>query len=760
VSTSGVISSKAIAKYRLDATSLKERFSPEDGKLSLPARRLINRWRDRAQAGRDVNLASWKLYAAIDRAWDVGYRQATQTIVGLLMDLAEMNPTDDKAVMNAAETWGMTHLIKDEIDPKTNRKTGGKLLNLPTMFGIQLALARSTLLMRISRILNERLSVPLMKFEPAFMSDSNRLRMEIVTQRIETGNREFGYAQTYCEAIQAAAMYGQQLMVVAEPWYVQNDYTEEGAKVGKEGVRYSNPHPSRSYYDISWPTWTFNQDCGVSYVGHWQVSTYGAVRNHPEWWNRDRVSRSDRFGDPKWQAYFQNSGQCRLSVGSNTDWFSKIDRERRLDTPWFTAAEDDQPVWITHHFERFNPRVEFEDPAMPDCDVWFYVILASDDTPLYVTALCERPGIIWLYEPHGGRAIQQGLMLELMPFQDHASNILTAGILGLKQNSANITLYDKDVIQPETVRADLENPGEKFYRKLNYLPVSGRKLLRQQASMDGVFKSYRFPQVDIQEHLAVLGQLVSLMNRIVGMSEQEVGGTASHEQSAEEIRAIHSSTSHRFEYVAAWFDFTFEAWKRQLYTYFLNYSTVDAYAFLDAENATRVAASGFKVEVDPTTGGIMVTAPMDALRVEHVVAQRDGPNRIPWTTIGGQMLTFLQSFMNSPVAGLMPPEQTIKMVNDALEALQFPKSFRIPSAGPEGQIPPAVQAWVQHQLEGLAQKVQELVASEGEQTKSEIEAVVKKSEANTKAYVDGKTENPGKVVIHQNSAPGTYSESQ
>ena len=723
-----------------------------------------------------MNLASWRLYAAIDYAWDVGYRQANETLVGLIRGISEANPTDDKASMEAAKSWGMTHLITPEIDPKSGRATGKQLVNLPTMFGVQLALGRSTTLMRVSRILTERMAVPLMKFDPAFMSDRNRLIGEIVTQRVETGNREFGYSQAYCEAVQSAAMYGQQLMVVAEPWYSQNDYIGEGEqRVGKEGVRYMFPHPSRTYYDIAWPTWTFNNDCGVSFVGYWHISTYGEIRRNPHFWNTERISRSDRFGDTKWSVYFQNSGQCRMTVGTDNNWFSRLDRERKMDSPWMTSAEDDQPVWLTEHFERFNPRVEFEDPNMPDCDIWFYVKLASDDTPVFVTALCDRPGVMWLYEPHGGRALQQGLMLELMPFQDHASNLLSNGILSLKQNQANITLFDKDVIDPETVRADLQNPGEKFYRKLNFLPVSGRRLLKQQSAMDAAFKSFKFPQTSIADHLTVLSQLVTLMNRVVGMSEQEVGSTASHEQSAEEIRAIHTATGHRFEYVAAWFDFVFEAWKRQLVTYYFNHSTMPAIACLDATNTQRAQSAGFTFETDPVDGSIMIRVPMESLRMEHWVAQRDGPNRIPWTTIGGQMLTFIQSFMNSPLAQVMAPEQTVKLVNDSLEALQFPRSFRISSTGPGGAIPPAVQAWVRMQLDGLAGKVKEFIAQQDQETDAALEARLDKVQkemqtelAKVEVEIKGVADQArtytdavarGSVVIHNNRAPGSSSES-
>jgi hypothetical protein len=702
-------------------------------------------------------LGQFRLYGAIDRAWDAGFSQTSQTLVGLIRDLQELNGDED--AISAANKWGMTHLISREKDPKTGKETGNTLLNLPVFYGIHLTLARSTLLMRISRILNERLSVPLMKYEPAWMSDENRLRTEITTQRIETGNREFGYSQTFCEAVQGAAMYGQQLMLIAEEWFHEMDYLDEGPRVGKEGLRYILPHPSRSYYDIDWPAWTFNNDCGVTHVGYWRITTFGNVRNQPSWWNLNRIARSDRFADPKWQAYFQTTGQCRMSAGANNDWFSRLDRERRLDqgTAWYTAAEDDQPIWITEHFEKFNPRKELEDPSMPDADIWFRVVLASDDTPLYVTALCDRPGVIWLYEPIGNRAIQQGLMVELMPFQDHASNLLTQGILSAKQNLANVTMFDKDAIDPIEVKRDLENPGEKLYRKLVFWGFSGKKLLRQQTSVDSIFKSYRFPQLDVAQHINLLNQLVSLMQRVVGMSDQEAGSSASHEQSAEEIRAIHTSTSNRFEYIAAWFDFTFEAWKRQLFTFFSQNSTMPAYAFMTSENFQRIKDAGFEMLQD-NAGGIMVKAPMSMLRVEHYVAQRDGPNRIPWTTIGGQMLQFLQGFMASPIAQTLPPENTIRMVNEALECLQFPKSFRIKLPGTaESQIAPAVQAFVQHQLAGLADQVKQFIEQKVAESEQQTAEIAKKIEQDTtgeldklKSYVDQKTSepNPGQVIIH------------
>lgn len=705
-----------------------------------------------------MNLQQHRMFTAIDQAWDSGFTQTTATMARMVKDLSEIG--DDTQAIEVARKWGMTHLIAPEKDPKSGKPTGKEILNIPTFFGITLSLARSTLLMRISKIVNERLGVPFMKFDPAWTTDDRLLFSEIITQRIETGNREFGYSQVFGDGVQMAAKYGQQLQLIVEEWFSEMDELDDGPRVGKEGLRYQLPHPSRSYWDLDWPTWTFNTNSGTRFVGFWQITTVGSIRAK-DFWNKERITRAEMFGDPKWQAFFQTTGSCRMTAGSNTNWFSRLDRERVIDsgTSWFASAADDQPVWITNHFEKFNPRVEFGDDKMPDTDIWFRIVLASDDTPIYVTALVDRPGIMWLYEPIGTHSFQQGLMLELLPFQDHASNLLAQGILSAKQNLANITLFDKDAIDPAHVRRDLENPGERLFRKLNFWEFSGKKLLRQQTSVDALFKSYRFPQLDVATHLRLLSELVGLMRNVVGMSDQEVGSAASHEQSAEEIRAIHTATSHRFEYVASWFDFVFECWKRQLYTYYTQYSTAPAYAYLSAENFERVRAAGFEMLPD-RKGNIMVKAPMSALRVEHFVAQRDGPNRIPWTTIGGQMLTFLQGFMASPLAQTMPPESTIKMVNQALEALQFPKSFRIPPIPTAaGQIPAVMQQWVAAQLEGLANQVKVFVSQQVQQQGEKDASDLSKGLEKLRAYVDGRLETPAAVTIHQNQAPGSSSAS-
>lgn len=704
-----MISATDLVRLGLDPKSLKARFdTPTPGEKE---KRLIDRWKNRAQQGRDWNLTHYRLYLAIDRAWDSDFYQASHTLISFLKDLVEQK--NEQNAVEVCQRWNMTHLLAPDMDAKTGMPTGKMTLHLPTLHEIILSLARNYTMMRVARIVNERTSIPLFKFEPALMMELNKLRTEVLTQRTDQMARDFGYSATLDQAVTYAGMYGHQIQFITEEWYSRADMDGGAPVPGKEGLRYCLPHPSRTYYDLDHPLWTLNTDTGVSYTGYWRVTTYGNIRQNTAWWNRDRVKMSRAIGTREWQLFFQTTGQCRMAHNLPVSVGSPIDRENQIDSQFFSRDQDDQPVWLTEHFERINLKEDL-DEKMPDIDVWLRVVLASDDTPLYVTALPGRPGTVWLWEPTDNRAIQPGMMLAVMPFQDHCSNLLSQGILSSKQNLANVTLFDEDVVDPATVRKDIQNPNETLYRKLNFWPFSGRKLSKQQGNLDQVFKSYRFPPQNISDHLTMIGQLLSMLERVLGMSSQEIGSYASHEQSAEEIRTIHTATGQRYEHIAAWIDRAVEAWKSQIYTYLMTYGTFDAYAYVSPQLAKMAVDAGFTV-LKSDQGGMLLQAPVGNLRVESFTAQRDGPNRVPWQQLGGQMVNIVTTFMASPIAQAMGAENMISLLNMALEALGLPRDFRL-NAGDAGSMPAEdVKAYIQEQLKVLADQTKSYVDGQNAQ---------------------------------------------
>lgn len=701
-----MITYAALKALKLTPEDLKKRFG-EDKVRTEKEEKLWKRWQARAQAGYSFNLAHYRLYLALDRAWNVPFYQTTQTLLGFLKDLIESK--NQAAAMQAVKSWKMTHLLVDDVDPKTGQPTGKSHLSVPVLSEICLSIARSATLMRTSRLANERRQSPLYKYEPAHQTEVNRLKGELMTQRVDQMAREFSYAAVQDQAIQCAAMYGQQLQFPLEEWYKEMDQisgTEQ--KVGKEGIRLDLPHPTRVYFDLAFPLRTLNDGTGCSYAGTWKVSTIGAMRGTPSWWNMDKIKATGRIGQADWGVFFQTTGQCRMSPGASTQ-FSEVDRQRIIENAFYATATDDQPIWITEHYEVINLKYEL-DESLPDVNVWFRVTLAGDDTPVYVAALPARPVTAWLWESMDSLAIQTSMLLALLPYQDHSTNILTQAIIGSKQRFTSVNLFDTDVLDPATVRLKVENPNETQYRGLTMIPFSGKKLAKSQGNLDQIFKTFRFPIEGIDSHISILAQLIALMERDQGFSAQETGGYASHEQSAEEMNFIRTSTGHRADFIGASLDRAVEATKSMLYSYLTTYGTLDAYGHISKEYSKEaVKKAGFTID-DEGKDGVLVHAPVANLHVENWASHRDGPNRVPWTSIGREMAQLAGNFAQS-----VPPEQVVPLVNMALEAMQLPQEFRLkpmpPQEGGEGAEngPEAIQKWVMKQFEDFATNVKAYV---------------------------------------------------
>lgn len=96
------------------------------------------------------------------------------------------------------------------------------------------------------------------------------------------------------------------------------------------------------------------------------------------------------------------------------------------------------------------------------------------------------------------------------------------------------------------------------------------------------------------------------------------------------------------------------------------------------------------------------------------------------------MLNFLQMFIASPFSQSIPAPKVIELVNGALEALQFPRSFRIEMDPHEasGGVSPSTQQFVVEALGKLAEQIKPYVDQKvAEGVKVAVEEAVKESAA-------------------------------
>src|SRR5262249_52999296 len=92
--------------------------------------RLLHRIRSPIQEGMNRNFQDYRIHHALDLAWDTPFRQVTPTMLSSFLD---KDPNSEQ-VYQALSDWGYTHMIQEQTDPKTGKKT--KVFNFPAFFQV------------------------------------------------------------------------------------------------------------------------------------------------------------------------------------------------------------------------------------------------------------------------------------------------------------------------------------------------------------------------------------------------------------------------------------------------------------------------------------------------------------------------------------------------------------------------------------------------------------------------------------------------
>lgn len=688
--------------------SLKAKFDlASSATQSDEIKELIKRIASRINDGRSFSFTHWKLWQAIDALCETPFKQAS---VAVLQQLADRNPTSEE-VLRTARDWELTHLVTERIDPKTGKKT--TYLDVPKFFNVFVPLARAFSLVRAAKLTIDRIQVPLFKWEPVHDTPDMRARCEVLTDRVETMSNQIGYRHALQQVIRKAVEYGQQLQFIKEDWYKEEQLNADGEEVTvKEGLRFNIPHPSWTYYDQNSKPSQLNTDTGPEYAGYWMVKRYGEIAAKKNLWNTERIGPSkNAFSDSRATAFYQQNGCVMNAPALNGLNWSTLQREAETST-FYTSNHYDHPVTISNHFERLVP----SECGLGDYDypVWFWFIVASDSTILYCAPLPHCPVTYWGYDPDDTRLFNVGMPLECAPWETAISNLFTQQLLSVKNNLANLNFINSDFVD-ESTRKRIENLGQAYYTSLNLVPISGRALQRAQQKVQEAVYSVQFPKQDVNGIMAAVQMAINLMERSLVMSAQEVGSSASHEQSAEEMRVISSATSVRLQYTGLAIDNAIYALKGQLYAYLMAYGEDEMYGYINApeeEVKAKLEALGFTVDEE---GGEKwkVTAPKSALRMDQFSSIRDGQDRSNNVAIGTQMVQLLAP-LAPRLLEAVAPDQVVNLFNRVLDVFQLPRDWRIkaspqpmqqPGAEGQPQEQPASQEWVVQQITALAQQM-------------------------------------------------------
>ena len=104
-------------KFKLDEKSLKAAFDADKIAKKAGAYRLTETIRDRIRDGIDRNRRDYRLFKAMDWAYDAPFYQVSYT---QLRGLLDSRPSDAK-VMETVNQWGLSHLLPDLLDATASR---------------------------------------------------------------------------------------------------------------------------------------------------------------------------------------------------------------------------------------------------------------------------------------------------------------------------------------------------------------------------------------------------------------------------------------------------------------------------------------------------------------------------------------------------------------------------------------------------------------------------------------------------------------
>jgi hypothetical protein len=339
--------------------------------------------------------------------------------------------------------------------------------------------------------------------------------------------------------------------------------------------------------------------------------------------------------------------------------------------------------------------------------------LAGDGcTILYAAPLPGIPMLYYGYDADESRQKNASLAMEILPYQYEFENLLTQIIYSCKQNLSNITLVNTDMLAEGTIK-QIEGWGSLLWKRLNIVGASFKRLMRMQTSTrssQDMGLSLTLPKANIAELVNVLKTILDVLERALGMSNQEVSQAASHEQTREEVRNIAQSTSSRLTFTATPVDIARDAQKRQLYAYLMAYGDEDFYGHIPADNEIteeQLKTLGFSyADRDEMVGKekfrrVRATKDSISLPLHEFSATRDGEDRTSDSAIAQVMATLARDVMNNPMlAAGIGPEQGIAWANAIGYYAGLPRDFKLRFTG---QTPDQQKQQAQQQLQQVVQ---------------------------------------------------------
>ena len=406
---------------------------------------------------------------------------------------------------------------------------------------------------------------PLFKYDPRGTDDLSLFRADVLTQRVDIMSEDYNYRHFRSQCNRQMLLYGFSCAFPRSAWDRKDNWRAVCTNTGeptdeiesyieREGLDFVNPHPARIFYDASAPLPNINTDTGPKWIGYWDIVRYGTLLEQgADYFNVKNIFVSDGWMD------LANQFTTFLSCFFNPTVLQFPDIQQSDLSIWndvkvrvgrYTSEAVDQGVLLTQYFERINP---FEEGiGQYNADVWLRLAVAGDCTIVGAEFMPSIPAAYGGININDGRFANQSMGMQLLGYQDQASNIVTHMLQQIRASMIQICLMDTDCLDPETVKALKKAVEQKeWWLDLHVILYSASKL--KDSGFNDPRQSFFILQSQltnvIDAGLKALANLLNLADRLLVLSPNEQGQPNPREVSAREVNEVSTSVQSIYSFI-------------------------------------------------------------------------------------------------------------------------------------------------------------------------------------------------------------------
>jgi hypothetical protein len=669
-----MVNLEILKKYGCTTERLREIFTAREDQADYEIR---NRFEDLIQSrileGVRSSISHAKLYMSVDMAWD-SLPINKSTIPLLQYAQGKISIEDCHGKLEDLEVADKFCEYDDEGQLKS--------VNALRLYEVSINLIRSYVTRRVAAQVHRFSNLyPYFKYEPRSTALVDKLRGDILSQRVEMMVDQFGYRHQFEQIIRQMFMYGHSVAFPSSSWTEDVQWrmsTDEitgeevmESEVEKSGVKFVTPHPTRVVYDGSKPLHDINNNHGPDWIGFWDIVKYGDIYDNPSTWNTEDISvtnslsslynaHADFFG------YYFNDDIVFPKV---SDTFS-MRNDRTAQTGLYAAEDSDKGMFVTQMCMRVNPKRD----GLGDYphDVWLKFTVASDQTIVYAEYLPSLPAVYGGINENDDRMANISVAHEIMPYQDQLTNILSSMLEHMKMSMFKIFAIDQDALDDdvkEYIKSALAD--DTFYARPKALFYSGQK-----AADLGINSKDFIKVVDVQKELSAgvnqsiqaILQLLNLVERMLILSPQELGQPAPREISATEVSEIANTTNSIYSFISEGVDDMRSAMKKVLYEHLVTCSTDRFVVPVKGRYSEQIIRdAGFEVETtgeERLTSRNIIGSPQNLI-YEYLFGARDGAERARDTQSAQVLGQLVMQVLQVPdMAQALGRDRTFNMFNE------------------------------------------------------------------------------------------------